>query len=125
MEEKVFLGCSPIISEKLDVSAILPYLNEQQMLNRKDYQTLINRFITEVDKIEYLIYILPKKSDFFGRFMYCLCMSKLGTGHNDIIKALHKLKAKLEENKKNEMEGACDLQEADEKDDNKVKINES
>ena len=121
LEKKVFLGCSPAIFEKLDVQAILPYLNKEGMLTTKDYQTLINKFTTEVEKIEYIIYMLPRKSDFFGKFIYCLCMSKSGTAHDDIVEDLHKLKAKLvEDNKNNEM-GASDQQEADEEDENEVK----
>ena len=121
LENKVFLGCSPAIFEKLDVSAILPYLNEKNMLTAKDYQTLINKSSTDFEKIEYLMYVLPRKGDdFFGKFMYCLCMSKPGTGHDDIVKALHNLKAKLEkDNKNNEMGNASDLQGAEE-DENEV-----
>ena len=121
LEKKVFLGCSSAIFENLDIQAILPYLEREDMLTTKDYRTLINKFTTEVEKIEYLMYILPRKSNFFGKFMYCLCLSKAGTGHDNIVKDLHKLKAKLEvDNKNNEM-GASDQQEADEEDENEVK----
>ena len=121
LEKKAFQGCSGGICEKLDVSAILPYLNEQGMLTPKDYQTLINTHITEVEKIEYLIYILPKKTKFFGKFILCLCKSKSGTGHNDIIQALTRLKAKLEEDNKNTGKiESSDLQQDEEDDDNGV-----
>ena len=124
LENRVFLGCSPAIFKKLDVSAILPYLHEKDMLTDKDYQMLISKSIIDYDKIEYLMDILPRKGDdFFGKFMYCLCMSKPGTGHDDIVKALHRLKAKLEEdNRNNEMGNASDLQGAEEEDENKVNL---
>ena len=121
LEKKAFQGCSVAIFEKLDVSAILPYLNEQEMLTPKDYQTLINTHTTEVEKIEYLIYKLPKKTNFFGKFIFCLCNSKSGTGHHDIIQALTRLKAKLEEDNKNTGKiESSDLQQDEEDDDNGV-----
>ena len=112
------------MTEKLDVSTILPHLNEQGMLNPKDYQTLINKHITEIEKIEYLIYILPRKTDFFGKLIFCLCKSKYGTGHDDIIQALTRLKAKFEEGNKNVCNGktkSYDPQQDEEDDEDGVK----
>ena len=129
LKKKAFQGCSVAISEKLDVSVILPYLNEQGMLTRKDYQTLINRHTSEVEKTEYLIYILPKKTNFFGKFILCLAKSKSGTGHDDIIQALTRLKARLkarleEDNKNSGKIESSDLQqdEDEEDDENEVKL---
>ena len=91
------------------------------MLTPKDYQTLINTHTTEVEKIEYLIYKLPKKTNFFGKFIFCLCNSKSGTGHDYIIQALTRLKAKLEEDNKNTGKiESSDLQQDEEDDDNGV-----
>ena len=122
MEKRAFRKCSGIISDKLDISAILPHLNAQGLLTTKDYQTLTNKHSTDVEKAEYLIYKLPRKSnDFFGKFMLCLCESKSGTGHGDIVKALTQLKAKLE--KDNENNGGIDEgdpQQADEEIENEV-----
>ena len=123
LEKKALQGCSVTMTEKLDVLTILPHLNQQGMLNSKDYQTLINKHITEIEKIEYLIYILPRKTDFFGKLIFCLCNSKYGTGHDDIIQALTKLKAKLEEDNKNACNGktkSYDPQQ-DEDDEDEVK----
>ena len=80
LKKKAFQGCSVAISEKLDVSAILPYLNAQGMLTRKDYQTLINRYITHVEKIEYLIYILPRKPNFLENLYFALLDPNLEQG---------------------------------------------
>ena len=117
LEKRAFLRCSVIITEKLNISAILPHLNAQEMLTMDDYQTLTNKYITDTKKIEHLIYELPRKgNDFFGKFMFCLCESKCGTGHGDIVKALTQCKAKLE--KDNERTDTSDVQEADEENKN-------
>ena len=87
-EKIAFKRCSPIITEKLDVSAILPFLNKRELLTTKDHQFLTNKFITDVEKAEHLICVLPKIDGFFEKFMFCLCESKQGTGHNDIVKAM-------------------------------------
>ena len=124
LEKKALQGCSVTMTEKLDVSTILPHLNEQGMLNLKDYQTLINKHITEIEKIEYLIYILPRKTDFFGKLIFCLCKSKYGTGHDDIIQALTKLKEKFEVDNKNPFNGrteSSDPQQDEEDDEDGVK----
>ena len=93
LEEKILLKCSVIIHDNLDIFAILPQLMAQEMLTKKDHQTLINLATTDVDKVHYLLSILPRKGEgFLHKFMHCLCETKDTTGHGDIVKAL---KAKL------------------------------
>ena len=92
-----------MITEKLDISAVLPYLNQREMVTLKDYQFLKNRWITEVEKAEHLICTLPRIDGFFEKFILCLCESKTGTGHNDIVKALT---ASLNEIKENNGKGS-------------------
>ena len=109
-EKLAFKRCSPLITEKLDISAILPYLNQQDMVTLKDFQFLKNRYITEVEKAEHLICMLPRIDGFFEKFMLCLCKSKSGTGHNDIVK---ELTASLNEIKENNGKGSVpDLSQA-------------
>lgn len=67
------------------------------MLSTKDYQHLKNRYITDVEKAEHLICILPRIDGFFEKFMLCLCNSKIGTGHDDIVKALTAALNKIKE----------------------------
>ena len=89
LEKQAFQNCSVIITDHLDISAILPHLNAHGLLADKDLQTLLNQVITNVEKAHYLLDILPRKdSGFFETFIFCLCQSKNGTGHGDIVKAL-------------------------------------
>ena len=59
------------------------------MLTQRDIQIMSNLCIPDVDKTLHLISILPSKGDgFLAKFVLCLCQSKLGTGHDDIVKSL-------------------------------------
>ena len=85
--------------ENLDIPIILPHLNSYELLNEKDRQTLLNTFITNVDKANYLLGILPRKDHgFFEKFLLSLCESKTGTGHGDIVKALTAALKEVNEN---------------------------
>ena len=89
LERIAFQKCSVVITENLEISLILPHLNAHGLLNEKDLQTLLNTFTTNVDKANYLLGILPRKDHgFFEKFIFCLCQSKDGTGHGDIVKEL-------------------------------------
>ena len=89
MEEKVLLRCSVKVNDNLDISAIIPQLMTQEMLTKKDQQTLLNWAITDVDKVHYLLKILPRKGEgFLHKFIHCLNETKGNTGHGDIVKAL-------------------------------------
>jgi len=89
MEKIAFRKCSVIIVECLDISAILPHLNSHGLLTEKDRQMLLNRAITDYEKAENLLDILPRKGDgFFEKFIFCLCKTKSGTGHDNIVKDL-------------------------------------
>jgi len=89
MEKKAFQKCSVTIVDNLDVPVILPYLNSHELLTEKDRQMLLNRALTDFEKAENLLGILPRKDDgFFEKFMLCLCQTKSGTGHDNIVKAL-------------------------------------
>jgi len=87
-EETTFQKCSVTICKYIDISAIWPYSNSRELLTDNNYQMLLNRTFTNYEKAEYLLSILPKKDDFFGKFMLCLCETKSGTGHDNIVKAL-------------------------------------
>ena len=50
---------------------------------------LLNRSITTVEKAQYLLEALPRKSTgSLGKFKECLSKTQHGTGHGDILKAL-------------------------------------
>ena len=62
----------------MNISIILPHLNPRVLLTEKDCQTL---FI-DIHKASYLLGILPRKY-----YIFCLCQSKSGAGHGDIVTA--------------------------------------
>ena len=75
--------------QKLNLPAILPHLIAQQMVTQREIEMMTNPSTPDVDKTAHLISMLPSKGDgFFGKFVLCLCQSKLATAHNDIVKSL-------------------------------------
>jgi len=88
LKKSAFKKCSVIIVNNLDISAILPHLNSQELLTDNDYQFLLSRYITDVKKAQYLLDVLPRKEKFFDKFEYCLRQTRTGTGHGEIAKAL-------------------------------------
>jgi len=89
MEIIAFQKCSTIIVEKLNIPSVVPHLLAKEMLTQRDTQIMLNQSIPDVDKTTHLICVLPRQGDgFFEKFFLCLCESKLGTGHNDIVRSL-------------------------------------
>jgi len=92
----VFRECAVTIISKLDIDTIVPHLLSRHLLTRKDHQFLLNKSHTDDDKVQYLLYKLPRKADgWFESFLECLHESEEGTGHKDIAKSLEA--AKLQE----------------------------
>ena len=83
-----FKECSDVIAANLDVSEMFPQLNSKGLLTDEDCQILLNNYISDVKKIHYLLYVLPRKEKFFDNFMYCLDKTIEGTGHGIIAKEL-------------------------------------
>ena len=78
-----------LLREKLDVDAILPHLDANELLTVDDRDLLMNITWIQSEKINYLIRVLPKKSyGWFDKFLDCLDKSTCGTGHVDIKQAL-------------------------------------
>ena len=75
--------------ENLDIPTILPHLNSKGLLTQKDTQMLLNRSITDVEKVQHLLDVLPRKDrGSFKKFKECLRKTQQGTGHGDILRAL-------------------------------------
>jgi len=75
--------------EKLNIPAVVPHLLAKEMLTHRDTQIMQNLTTPDVDKATHLICVLPRQGDgFFEKFLLCLCESKVGTGHHDIVKSL-------------------------------------
>ena len=89
LERQAFQKCSTKILESLNIAAIQSHLMDQGLLTQREIEIMMNESKTNYDKTMYLISELPRKGDeFFGKFMFCLCNSKTGTGHGNIIKCL-------------------------------------
>ena len=89
IETAAFQACSRIITDKLDVMIILPELNSHDLLTQKDYEFLINKTHEDYDKIQYLLYWLPRKANgWFKKFLDCLRLTSASTGHGYIADSL-------------------------------------
>ena len=89
LEKNAFRKCSVIIVENLDIPTILPHLNSKGLLTQKDTQMLLNRSITDVEKVQHLLDVLPRKDrGSLKKFKECLHKTQQGTGHGDILRAL-------------------------------------
>ena len=59
------------------------------MVTQSDIEIMTNSLVTDKNKTLHLISTLPSKGDgFLWKFVLCLCQSKLGTNHDDIVKSL-------------------------------------
>ena len=89
LQKKVLQNCSSAIDELLDFTAILPYLYASNLLTDENARMLKNISISQKEKAQYLVYILPRKAEgWFGRFLDCLQQSVEGTSHADLLKEL-------------------------------------
>ena len=89
LQKTVLRNCSSSIVELLDFTAIVPYLHASNLLTDENLRMLKNISVSQQDKTQYLVYILPRKAEgWFGRFLDCLRQSTEGTSHGDLIKEL-------------------------------------
>jgi len=89
LQKTVLWNCSPSIVKLLDFTAVVPYLCSNNLLTDENVRTLRNISISQKDKAQYLVYILPRKAEgWFGRFLDCLRQSSEGTSHADLIQEL-------------------------------------
>ena len=89
----MFNKCSVILFHSLDVSTISPHLVKHQLVTESDSEKLDNPYISDVDKIDYLIQILPRKGNgWLEKFIQCLDETSEGTGHCKIVKELKRAK---------------------------------
>ena len=89
LQKKVLQNCSSAIDELLDFTAILPYLYASNLLTDENARMLKNISMSQKEKAQYLVYILPRKAEgWFGRFLDCLQQSAEGTSHADLLREL-------------------------------------
>ena len=92
--------CNVSLVNKLDVNAILPHLIAGHLVTPDDRQVLMTYAKTQVEKAQYLLDILPRKSKgWFEVFLDCLRQSTNGTGHGDLAEDLEvKLQELIQQN---------------------------
>ena len=100
IEQNALLGCWVEFTERLDIASLLPHLCTQHLLTTFDREKLINQSITNYEKVNHLLTVLPKKDGWYKKFLECLCQSAEGTGHAGLAT---KLKQKYEELKKSKV----------------------
>ena len=82
IELNTLLGCWVELSERLDITSVLPYLCSHRLLTTYDREKLINANTTNCEKVNHLLHVLPKKDKgWLIKFLDCLCKSTEGTGH--------------------------------------------
>ena len=89
-QEKILAHCHPRIRNSLDIQAILPHLNQQDLLTSDERDILLqNSHSTRCNKIDHLLQWLPRKGeDALERFIQCLRSSSEGTGHRELATLL-------------------------------------
>lgn len=100
IEHNALLGCWVEFTERLDIASLLPHLCTHHLLTTFDREKLINQSITNYEKVNHLLTMLPKKDGWYKKFLDCLCQSAEGTGHTGLAT---KLKQKYEELKKSKV----------------------
>lgn len=97
IERNALQDCWVEFSERLDTGCLLPHLCAQRLLTTHDREKLNNPTITNFEKVNHLLDILPKKDGWYKKFLHCLHQSADGTGHASLAA---KLKLKYEELKR-------------------------
>jgi len=88
-EERTLCYCHELLRRKLDVRAIFPCLNQRDLLTRHDKDTLQNKSLSNDEKVDYLVQILPTKGkNWWNLFIASLRRSSQGTGHSNLADEL-------------------------------------
>ncbi len=77
--------------ECMNVQSLLPYLQEQELLTRHEYEKLTQEVHTKTqsEQNHYLLRILPTKGEHaFERFFTCLTQADEHLGHEQLVKIL-------------------------------------
>ena len=94
--------CHVILSNRLNVQEIIPYMNKEHLLTLTDEETLSspNIIVTTKDKISHIKQLLQRKDGkALEKFVRCLKQSQDNTAHSDIIN--HLKRARDERSKSN------------------------
>lgn len=89
IESNALLDCWVEFSEMLDIKSLLPHLCSHHLLSLHDREKLMNACMTNYEKVNYLLTVLPKKDKgWFKKFLDCLFQSTEGTVHASLATRL-------------------------------------
>ena len=93
MDQRALNKCHVILANSLDVQTILPHMIARLLLTSNEIDTLINPYVTNFHKVNYLVQILPRKGNgWLDTFIDCLESTSEGTGHSKIAQELKNAK---------------------------------
>jgi len=90
MNQRALQRCSVTLHNSLDIEVIYPYLVTHGLTTQNDQEKLTHPNSTNLEKINYLTQMLPKKgSDWLDKFIKCLEeSSKEAPAHDEIAQEL-------------------------------------
>ena len=92
-DESALFELASLILKDLNITAILPYLVEQDLTTSEEREILLNQSINDIEKKRKLVFLwLPQKgNNSLDRFIQALKESKEGTNHETLA---HKIQDK-------------------------------
>ena len=90
IQARILARCHTRIRTNLDIDAIFPHLNEQELLTDNEIYILQNNLHTIQERIDCLVQWLPRKGrDGLSRFIACLRSSRDALGHEELADLLN------------------------------------
>ena len=99
--DKVLEEVHPDLVRGLDIREIIPHLRQKHLINRKEYEILLDNTLSQEDKINKLILWIPDKGpNAMTKFIQCLKDTRSGTGHFGLSVKVQKVVELVKENSK-------------------------
>ena len=85
LQEKALCSCHIKMKEKINLTELIPFLREQDLLTKDEKYCLQSKPWSPAERVDYLIDILPKKSyGWWDRLIDSLEKSSSGTAHHEL-----------------------------------------
>ena len=109
------------IRKSVTMNSLIPSLNEENLLTVDDLAILRLSSTTEFEKVDYLVSSLPRKGDFWDKFIRSLRNpdSLIGTSHGEVADKLEEEKQKIEAERQRQQQLQQDRRMDEETGDNK------
>lgn len=89
LQRKTLKSCHDILAKKLDVSEVYPLMNQKDLLADEDkHFLLVDTGKSTIAKVNYIIEMLPRKEEWWDKFIDCLRESTSGTAHKLLASTL-------------------------------------